>query len=108
MTETTENADVINEIKQYVQAQFAAMSANQIANQQELIAQQTLHQQEMDTNRRNHESQMESRRIKMDMIKVATDTLAANAKSKPADERDVTASDIKTFADELIEYINQE
>jgi hypothetical protein len=42
------------------------------------------------------------------MIKVATDTLASNAKSKPADERDITALDIKSFAEELIEYINQE
>ena len=98
----------IDEIKQYVQAQFAAMSENQMGNQQALITQQTLHQKEMDESRRNHESQMASRRIKIDMIKVATDTLASNAKSKPADERDITALDIKSFAEELIEYINQE
>ena len=108
MSETNENAEVINEIKQYVQAQFAAMSENQITNQQAMITQQTLHQQEMDESRRNHESHMEARRIKIDMIKVATDTLASNAKSKPADERDITALDIKSFAEELIEYINQE
>lgn len=122
MSETNENTEVevtntqttsiqpntIDEIKQYVQAQFAAMSENQVRNQQTIIAQQTLHQQEMDENRRNHERQMESRRTKVDMIKVATDTLVANAKSKPVDERDITALDIKTFADELIKYINQE
>ena len=108
MSETNENADVINEIKQYVQAQLAAMSENQITNQQAMSTQQTLHQQEMDESRRNHERHMEARRIKIDMIKVATDTLASNAKSKPADERDITALDIKSFAEELIEYINQE
>ena len=108
MSETNENAEVINEIKQYVQSQFVAMSENQIRNQQEMITQQTLHQQEIETSRRNHETQMEMRRIKIDMIKVATDTLASNAKSKPADERDITALDIKSFAEELIEYINQE
>jgi len=122
MSETNENTEAVvtdtqttsiqpstvDEIKQFLQAQVAAMSGNQIANQQAIIAQQTIHQQEMDENRRNHERQMESRRTKIDMIKVATDTLVANAKSKPADERDVTALDIKTFADELIKYINQE
>ncbi len=108
MSETNENADVINEIKQYVQAQLAAMSGNQIQHQQELINQQAAYQQEIETSRRNHETQMEMRRTKIDMIKVATDTLASNAKSKPTDERDITASDIKTFAEELIEYINQE
>ena len=108
MSETNENADVINEVKQYVQSQFVAMSENQIRNQQAMITQQTLHQQEIETSRRNHETQMEMRRTKIDMIKVATDTLASNAKSKPADERDITALDIKSFAEELIEYINQE
>ncbi len=121
MSETNENAEaevtntqptssqdnIIDEIKQYVQAQFVTISENQIRSQQGLITQQTLHQLEMEESRRNHELQLESRRLKIDMIKVATDTLAANAKSKPADERDITAQDIKTFAEELIEYINQ-
>jgi hypothetical protein len=69
---------------------------------------QTKNQQEMEQIRKNHETAMESRRIKIDMIKVATDTLTSNAKSKPADERDITALDIKTFAEDLVKYINQE
>ena len=80
----------------------------QLQAQTEMMELQTKHQQEMDASRRNHENQMETRRTKIDMVKVATDILTSNAKSKPADERDITASDIKTFADELIEYINQE
>ena len=96
MSETSNTIDE-NSIRQYIQTQFASLSETQIQ-----------HQQEMDASRRNHESQMEIRRAKIDMIKVATDTLAANAKSKPVDERDITALDIKTFADELILYINEE
>ena len=80
----------------------------QLQTQNDMINQQTMHQQEMELSRRNHEIKMEMRRTKIDMIRVATDTLAANAKSKPADERDITASDITAFAEELIEYINQE
>jgi hypothetical protein len=80
----------------------------QLQEQAKMIEIQTKSQQEMDTSRRNHEIQMETRRTKIDMVKVAMDTLASNAKSKPADERDITASDIKTFADELIQYINEE
>jgi hypothetical protein len=66
------------------------------------------HQRTSEETRRNHEKQMEFRRAKIDMIKVATDTLVSNSKSKPVDARDVTATDIKEFAEELIQYINQE
>ena len=107
MSETSNTIDE-NSIRQYIQTQFASLSETQIQHQQEMMAQKILQQQEMDASRRNHESQMEIRRAKIDMIKVATDTLAANAKSKPVDERDITALDIKTFADELILYINEE
>ena len=80
----------------------------QLQAQAEMMELQTKHQQDLEQSRRNHENQMEARRTKIDMVKVATDTLSFNAKSKPADERDITASDIKTFADELIQYINEE
>jgi hypothetical protein len=109
-TGTTSSQPLVDgeSVRQFIQAQFATLSGNQIQHQQEMINQQAAHQHEMETSRRNHETQMEMRRTKIDMIRVATDTLAANAKSKPADERDITASDIKTFAEELIDYINQE
>lgn len=117
MSETNLNGDqgimidgqsVQSYVQQYMQAQMAILSRNLIQNQQEIVTQQGTHQQDLETSRRNHESQMEQRRTKIDMIKVATDTLAANAKSKPTDERDITASDITAFAEELIQYINQE
>lgn len=95
-------------LQQYIQSQLVILSKNQIQHQQEMIKQQTMHQQQVESSRRDHERQLEMRRIKIDMIKVATDTLSSNAKSKPVDTRDITASDIKTFAEELIEYINKE
>jgi hypothetical protein len=88
--------------------QDATATTLQMQAQVEIMELQIKNQQEMDTSRRNHEIQMETRRTKIDMVKVAMDTLTSNAKSKPADERDITASDIKTFADELIQYINEE
>lgn len=66
------------------------------------------HQKDLEEKRWNNERQMEMRRVKTDMVKVATDTLTSNARSKPVDARDVTALDIKTFADELVEFINQQ
>jgi hypothetical protein len=72
-------------------------------NQREQIE----HHMKIEEDRRNHEKQMELRRVKVDMIKVATDTLVSNSKSKPVEERDVSAEDIKEFADNLVQYINQ-
>lgn len=78
-----------------------------LENREQMKMQMNL-QKELDENRRNYESKIERRRVKMDMVKIATDTLMANSRSKPVDARDVTASDITTFADELIQYVNQE
>jgi hypothetical protein len=95
-------------VQKYVQTAIASMSGDQLQRQQEMMELQTKSQRDLEQSRKNHETAMESRRIKIDMIKVATDTLTSNAKSKPVDERDITALDIKTFADELIQYINEE
>lgn len=84
------------------------MTLEQVQAQQQIALQQTAQQLELEVGRRNHELQLETRRTKVDMIKVATDTLASNAKTKPVDARDITALDIKTFADELMQYINEE
>jgi hypothetical protein len=64
------------------------------------------HEKEIETSRRQHEKDMETRRIKLEMVKVSTETLTDNAKSKPVTERQITAEDIKTLADELVQYIN--
>jgi hypothetical protein len=66
------------------------------------------HQQLMEENRRTHERDMEIRRVKLDMIKIASDILTENARSKPVAEREVSAENIKTFAEQLIQYVDQE
>lgn len=103
-TNPTTETITINLADLQLLVQDAVTRASGAQNQAQLLEQQ----QEIELGRRNHETQLEARRSKIDMIKVATDTLASNAKSKPVDERDITAVDIKTFADELIQYINEE
>ena len=56
---------------------------------------------------RAHQMAMEQLRIKMEAVRLAKETLIENDRSKPADERGVTASDITTFAAELNTYVNQ-
>jgi hypothetical protein len=63
------------------------------------------HEKETDNSRRQHELVMESRRIKLEMVRIASETLLDNAKSKPTSEREVTAENIKTLANELSQYI---
>ena len=56
---------------------------------------------------RAHQLAMEQLRIKMDAVRLAKETLIENDRSKPADERGVSASDITTFAAALNTYVNQ-
>ena len=44
---------------------------------------------------------------KMEAVRIAKDILMENDRNKPTSERGVTSSDITTFADSLITYINQ-
>ena len=44
---------------------------------------------------------------KMELVRIAKETLLENDRSKSADERGVTASDITTFAYALHTYVNQ-
>lgn len=63
-------------------------------------------QNAMDAGRRAHEIAMEQRRARLEMIRLAKETLIENARSKPVDSRDVTASEITTFANVLNTYVN--
>jgi hypothetical protein len=47
----------------------------------------------------------ESRREKLEAVRLAKETLIENARSKPADSREVSATDIITFATTLTAYI---
>ena len=64
-------------------------------------------QEARDAGNRAHQLAMEQLRIKMDAVRLAKETLIENDRSKPADERGVTASDITTFAAALNTYVNQ-
>lgn len=59
-------------------------------------------QAQIDANNAN-----EIRRARLEVIRMAKETLLENARSKPVDARDVTAADITAFADVLSTYVNQ-
>jgi hypothetical protein len=50
--------------------------------------------------------QLEAKRAKLEAIRLAKETLLENARSKPVDGRDVTATDITSFAQTLVSYID--
>ncbi len=101
--------------EQQSQLDFQA-AANQLAEAQE-------------TARRTHEKEMEQMRTanaaaiakahndanaataakqaRLEAIRMAKETLLENARSKPVDARDVTATDITSFADALLAYVNK-
>ena len=51
--------------------------------------------------------EIENRRAKLDMVRLARDTLIENSRNKPVDSRDVSADDIKNYAQLLMNYINE-
>ena len=55
-----------------------------------------------------HANQLQSqmRQNRLDAIRLAKETLIENARSKPVNERDITAADITAFADSLMASIN--
>ena len=57
--------------------------------------------------RKAHELAMEQRRAKLEVVRLAKETLIENDRNKPTGERGITASDITAFADTLNNYINQ-
>ena len=67
---------------------------------------QIAYQEASEAGRRAHEIAMESRRAKLEAVRLAKETLIENARSKPADSRDVTPADITAFADALVASIN--
>jgi len=56
--------------------------------------------------RHTNQLELEVRRAKLEAIRLAKETLIENARSKPVDARDVSAADIRTFAQSLVSYIN--
>ena len=62
----------------------------------------------METTRHNNSLEIEFRRSKLEAIRLAKETLIENARSKPVDQRDISAEDIKNFAEVLITYIKND
>ena len=56
--------------------------------------------------RHANQLEMQTKQAKLEAIRLAKETLIENARSKPADARDVTAADITAFADALVASIN--
>jgi len=49
---------------------------------------------------------LQAKQTKLEAVRLAKETLIENARSKPADSREVTAADITAFADALVASIN--
>ena len=48
----------------------------------------------------------DARRAKLEAVRMAKETLTENARTKPVDSREITAQDITTFAQTLVDYVN--
>ena len=59
-----------------------------------------------ESGRQSHELAMEARGNRMEVLRVARDTLTENRRSEPVESRAIAASDITTYADSLLSYIN--
>jgi len=62
-------------------------------------------QMAMETARAANQVASEGRREKLEAVRLAKETLIENARSKPADSREVSATDITAFAATLTAYI---
>jgi hypothetical protein len=60
----------------------------------------------MERLRYDTQTQISERQLKFDAIRLAKEILLENARSKPADARDVTAADITAFAQALVAYLD--
>jgi hypothetical protein len=50
---------------------------------------------------------MNNRRSRLELVRIAKETLIENARNKPASEAVVTAEEITAFANELINYVGE-
>jgi vacuolar-type H+-ATPase subunit E/Vma4 len=76
------------------------------AEQQAQMEAQMAAQAAAEANRHANQMALEAKRAKLEMVRMAKETLLENARSKPADSRDVTAADITAFAQTLVNYID--
>ena len=62
-------------------------------------------QMAIETARAANQVASEGRREKLEAVRLAKETLIENARSKPTDSREISATDITAFAATLIAYI---
>lgn len=75
---------------------------------EEIMNTQLQHQQDLETSRRAHETEMNNRRARLELIRIAKETLIENARNTPASEAVVlTAEEITAFANELNNYVGE-
>jgi hypothetical protein len=60
----------------------------------------------IEATRNNYQAAQQAKQTKLEAIRLAKETLIENARSKPADSREVTAADITAFANTLVASIN--
>jgi DNA-binding ferritin-like protein (Dps family) len=60
----------------------------------------------IEATRNSYQAAQQAKQTKLEAIRLAKETLIENARSKPADSREVTAADITAFADALVASIN--
>ncbi len=73
----------------------------------QLEAANTSHSRQIELENSRHANQLaiEAKRAKLEAVRLAKETLIENARSKPADSRDVTAADVTAFAATLTAYV---
>ena len=50
--------------------------------------------------------QVESQRAKVELVRLAQQTLIANSNNQPVSDRQISAADITVFAETLVSYVN--
>jgi hypothetical protein len=60
----------------------------------------------IEDNRSSNIAAQEAKRAKLDALRMAKDILVENARSKPVEERDITADAVVAFATTLVAYAN--
>jgi hypothetical protein len=63
-------------------------------------------QTEVENVRHANQLALEAKRAKLETVRLAKDVLIENARSLPADSREVTAAAITAFATTLVNYVN--
>jgi hypothetical protein len=75
---------------------------------EEIMTTQQQHQQDLEASRRTHETEMNNRRSRLELVRIAKETLIENARNKPASEAvALTAEEITAFANELNNYVGE-